>query len=508
MNDEPSLDERIALLTSLLTDPADDADVPALQGYLGGSQLERFERDGTTDELDASITRLIAALAMAPDHPDAMYWYHGLGVAYTHRAARTGEIADHHRGVHWLRRLHDRLSDSDEERDYAAVLLMDAHWDRFQAIRHGGACDAQTALDEADRVVSAMAGLAVRGDPELTAYARLLRGLAHIARFDEHGDREDLDGGIERLAGALDVLTPDSPRHTLAGGWLVDALRRRAELDQDPSTLDLSIATGDRFLSVCGPGDFYWDRLNAFQAIGYEERWYQSAARADLDRAIELWRVALAPDDDVWPAAHCGDLLRQRAELTEDAADLPEAIRLLDVAARAATVDDPDRWLRWLELGQAYQTQWHLAHTPDSLPAAAACVDRALSLRLPGGDARILVHNRRILVAFDALKHENAQPHTTPPRGAFRLRQCLTDAQVDLDHGPSGSPAMRALSARLLGYGELFLVAHEMKDVEQMGEISDVASACCRARHGRWAGRPETAERPAHAANDAAPQIG
>ena len=106
---EMSLDERIALLTSLLTDPPDDADVPALQGYLGGSQLERFERDGTTDELDASITRLVAALATAPGHPDAMYWYHGLGVAYTHRAARSREIADHNRAVHWLNRLHDRL---------------------------------------------------------------------------------------------------------------------------------------------------------------------------------------------------------------------------------------------------------------------------------------------------------------------------------------------------------------------------------------------------------------
>jgi hypothetical protein len=128
--DEPSLDERIALLTSLLTDPADDADVPALNGYLGGSQLEKFERDGTPDDLDASITRLHAVLAVAPGHPDAMYWYHGLGVAYSHRAASSHEIADHSRAVHWLNRLHDRFSDSDEERDYATVLLMDAHWDR------------------------------------------------------------------------------------------------------------------------------------------------------------------------------------------------------------------------------------------------------------------------------------------------------------------------------------------------------------------------------------------
>jgi hypothetical protein len=237
--DEPSLDERIALLTSLLTDPADDADVPALNGYLGGSQLEKFERDGTPDDLDASITRLHAVLAVAPGHPDAMYWYHGLGVAYSHRAASSHEIADHSRAVHWLNRLHDRFSDSDEERDYATVLLMDAHWDRFSAIRYGGACDARTAFEEADRVVSAIGGLAVHGDPELKAYARLLHGLAHLARFDDGGDRQDLERGIERLEGALAVLTPDSPRHALARGWLDDAYRWRAELHPDQSTVDL-----------------------------------------------------------------------------------------------------------------------------------------------------------------------------------------------------------------------------------------------------------------------------
>jgi hypothetical protein len=42
--------------------------------------------------------------------------------------------------------------------------------------------------------VSAIGGLAVHGDPELKAYARLLHGLAHLARFDDGGDRQDLDG--------------------------------------------------------------------------------------------------------------------------------------------------------------------------------------------------------------------------------------------------------------------------------------------------------------------------
>ena len=47
--------------------------------------------------------------------------------------------------------------------------------------------------------------------------------------------RPRLARGINQRA----VLTPDSPRHALARGWLDDAYRWRAELHPDQSTVDL-----------------------------------------------------------------------------------------------------------------------------------------------------------------------------------------------------------------------------------------------------------------------------
>ena len=404
---------------------------------------------------------------MAPDHPERTSWWYGLGLGYAERAVRAGGVADYDRAIDWLSRLHGELLESDPDRDFIAVLLMDAEWDRFYAVRYGGTCDTPTALAEAQRVVTAISGLAVRGDSELEAYARLLRCLAHLARFDEAGDRADLAVGIDGLTSALDTLTPDTPRYALAGSWLIDALRQRADLDEDPASLDVSIATGERVLSGCGPDNTAWLMLNAFEASAYQTRWRHSEDPADLDRAIELWRVVVEAEVDPSAAASCGDLLRQRAELRQDATDIAEAIRLLEAAARSASDVDQDAWLRWLELAQAHHADWQLVQAPESLPAAARCVDRSLAL-VPAGDAdtRLSVHMRRVIVAFDELKYESSEPYVELPPAATRMRRCLSDAQSDLDRLVPDWPDLRAVLSTILAYGEMYLAAHEMTDID------------------------------------------
>jgi len=72
--------------------------------------------------------------------------------------------------------------------------------------------DRATALLEAQQLAFAIDGLTVDdGDASLAAYIQQMRGLAHLALFDESGDRTELAGGIGELAAAFEITTTRHP---------------------------------------------------------------------------------------------------------------------------------------------------------------------------------------------------------------------------------------------------------------------------------------------------------
>lgn len=469
----PSLDERLAILTAQCDVPPPGADIPALTGLLAAAHLELFERDGGVEQLDVAIDGFHKAIELAPDHPDASaFWYFALGVGYLYRSPLSEQRFDYDRAVHWLERNRAAVEVAGRELDEATALLIDAYWDRFYATEYAETSDATVALAQARAVAQAIGAMTV-ADEDLAAYARMVLGLATIACADESRDRTDLVNGIDLIAGALDALPDDATRFLFASSWLVNAYCALADRDDDPGPVDLALLAGERALGTGRVDHPDWTMLTSFQATAYRMRWEQTRRADDLDRSIAHWRTVVERDGPVWAAINCGELMVQRAELLDDASDLPEAIRLLDSAATEADDSDPLAWLLRMELGLAHHLQWKLAQTPGSLSSALVNLDGSLRHPTPNDEARLFVHTQLILVAYDELRHEGSQPHTEPPPAAARLRRRMADAKAELDRATTASPERRALLFTMLAYGDMYATSYEMSefDIDQLRDL-------------------------------------
>ncbi|WP_117212340.1 CHAT domain-containing tetratricopeptide repeat protein [Allorhizocola rhizosphaerae] len=446
MDNEPTLDERIAGLTSLRDDPPDGTDLPGLLGMLGEAHLEAYELRGAPESLDRAIDHLAAAADAAPYHQDMAYWCCALGTGHSSRADRLDSALGYDRAVHWFERLLVLVPEGDPKRDDAALLLMDAYWDQYYEVRCDPAADAATAVADAREVLHAIGSVPVSDDPVSAGYARLLLGLANIACFETGGGRAHLDAAIDLLATALDALSQDSPRYVLAGAWLVDGYRRRGALDDDASSIDLAIATGQWLSGVCAEAGADRLELECTLAQAFQLRWTRDENPADLDQAITHWRRALDVHEAPWPANMCGDLLRQRAELTGKASDLPEAIRLLELATAEAATGAEDLWLDWFLLGQAHHLHWQLEDDPRSLARAADSLDMSLEQRPPDGTITLELHVHRILFLFEL---NQVQPISA------RLRHGTEQATAALDSEHGATFEVRAMLAGMVALAKM-----------------------------------------------------
>lgn len=223
----PDLDEEIALLTRLREDPVDGTDPAEVAGPLGMALLDRFDEDGSVGTLSTAIDSLHEAVVAGAEHPGRPAWCFHLGVAYAERAERCGHLADFDLALWWIGQARAGLPPADPDRDLATVTLAEVSADRYRARREAGTCDETTIRDEIDQLITTLAGL-VATDPEAVAQLGVLRGLAHLDRFDLAGGRDDLDRGIQELARALPALPPEIPGRGFADALLVDAYRLRA----------------------------------------------------------------------------------------------------------------------------------------------------------------------------------------------------------------------------------------------------------------------------------------
>jgi hypothetical protein len=194
---------------------------------------------------------------------------------------------------------------------------------------------------------------------------------------------------------------------------------------------------------------------------------------------VLLATVAETEADSRW-AAHCGDLLRARGELTSDPAEVAEAVGLLERATRTAS-DDPDAWLRWYELGRAHHAQWTLTRLPDSLDSASRSLDRTLDLGVPGGDELLRVHVRRVSVGYAVLEQDSHDTAIEPPASAVRLRSLLREGRDALWRCLDADVGLRSMLALMIGLGEMWEVSHERGrfDADRVGALIGIA-VCAR----------------------------
>ncbi|WP_431975687.1 CHAT domain-containing protein [Micromonospora haikouensis] len=473
--DQPPLDESIDLLLRHQENPPPGADPAGLAGLIGEAFLQRYADEPDDAHLAVAIEQLTRALDGSPHHPDAAGWHYGLGLAHGERARRAaaalagsaerpeGPAVDQDRAVAHLTAAYRDWPPDDPERDVVAVELLDEVWDRFQWHLLGLEPDSPAAHVEVDRMVRAMAEVVVGdADPHRARYARMLGGLARLARYDYAGGRRpDLDEGVAQLTAALAALPPETPRYAVASDELVAGYLELTGLDEDRNCLDLAIAVGDRGIRAARPGQPGWLSLHRSQAFGYAARWHFDRDPADVAAAIHCWRMVRAEDPDPASAVALAELLHSRADLTENPDGLAEAVELLDGALPEAADAGPV----WQQLGEIHLLRWQRGREPGSLAAAGDCLDRALRSGLPA-EAVFAVHRIRLVVAWETTTHEEATDPTSVPAGLGRLRRVVQEATDALHAAADATSTDRATLAVLILYAECTLIGVAFDDVD------------------------------------------
>ncbi|MBM7075760.1 CHAT domain-containing protein [Micromonospora humida] len=500
--DELPLNEWIDVLLQLSMDPPADADPAEIAGLLGEALLEWYDQDGDDNHLFAAVGELTRALDVSPHHTGAAWWHYGLGLAHGELArlaaglegpGRAG-VADHlERSVTQLTMAHRAWPAADPERDNVAVDLLEAAWKRFSWHAPDLEEDSPAAVAEVDRLERAMVGVTVGdADPHRIRYVRMLGGLALLARYDWAGRRRrDLDEGVAQLTAALAGLPPETPRYSFASAELAAGYLELAGLDEDPNSLSLAIAVANRAIRSGRPDQPGWLSLHRGQAFGYAARWDLDHDPADIAAAIECWRTVRADDPDPSSAIALAELLHSRAVRTGEADGLAEAVELLGGALPAA----PDPAAVWCQLGATHLLRWQHGRAPESLAAARACVDRALTADASTEDV-LAAHRIRLLALYEAVSDEDKVEPVATPATFEGLEQSLVEADRVLDEVTQASPADRGKLALVITYAEFARLAITMADPDlpRLRHLLATARVGIEGQPAGFAGAVDTAE--------------
>ncbi|MEV0251636.1 CHAT domain-containing protein [Nocardia sp. NPDC050712] len=280
---------------------------PVVLAHLSHCYRTRYELNGATGDLDASITCAQQALIEAPDHEMVLAFNHNLGLSLLARFERTQDLRDVDRAIEVYTPYIEQSAASAER---AAHLANFSHIYRARHARTNNLADLETAISLAQQALDM-----VGNDDSHAVFVLGALAVGYKARFGFTSDIDDLDRSIELCEQAVAAL---------------------------PAT------------HVLLPGQ--WSNL----AMEYLTRFAFKGALADIDRAVELARAAAARtsraglDHSVY-ANNVGIVLRRRGERLDSLADLREAIEAGEDAVASIPRDHSDR-PRWLtNLGSAYR---------------------------------------------------------------------------------------------------------------------------------------------------------
>lgn len=470
---ELPLDERIVILTNLLGTELPEADRPEVLGELGEAWVEHYADSSDESALTTATGYLHRALDYrAADPVSQLRWRYWLGVSYGELGSRRRSLDDYDTGANLLDALLDSVEPADQQ-DYDLVLVswMELLWERFWTMRY--AVDgARDGIGPAvDKLVADLSSRAPGGpDAGAVHTAAVYLGAARIKRFDLTGRRPDLDAGIAALAEHLPEVPADVTRLPLFRVFLAEAYRTRAEVDDDPVSLDLAIETGRSAIAAIDRDAPTWGMIQLTHALACERRWDRNGDPADLDEAIESWRAEIADDLDDYVAWRGGDLLRQRAERGGGQADIAETIELFTYAAHHIGHDE--HWLPWYRLGEVFQVRATILGDPGSLDDAVDCFERALDLGVPDDDVLCAVHTTRLEAVWDAAR---ADAGGNGPDVAARLPAVTAEADSVYDGLPDGDPHSRALLAGQLAMAHLHLAPTRVVplDTERVSRLAE-----------------------------------
>lgn len=337
---------------SFVGDPRVRAEFPDLYvstcSDMAGMLIQRFERAGTTRDLDEALELALAATALPDPSPDYAAALTNLGVIRRYRAAVDGDGAELDKAIGYLE---------------AAILLPNvsrpivmhnlglALQDRY--VRTGDL----HALEQSVKLHLEALDIVAPGSP-LLPLLHNAHAIGLTLRNTRIGDPDDLDNAVRAYRAALDLTPPGRPHRPMILDGLANALRRRAER---AGSLD-DVTTASELLEEARtllPHDGFRARFVSSN-LGHVMRMMYSRTGESLwlDRAVDMFVHATAdqaPGDLQRPSAQA-DLamaLAMRYERAHDPADEEGARHAFRQAVAADKVGEdvsvlgPARW--WLE---------------------------------------------------------------------------------------------------------------------------------------------------------------
>ena len=449
----------------------------------GLALLERYAEASDGVDLDLAIDALKQALHGEPEHTDAGLWLYHLALAHGQRADVQPDaalaLADYTRAIDLGELIYHELEPEDPDRDLAVLLLADCHWDRSWRRRYGTGMDEADADRDLDDLSAVLSSLAPTGhNPTVARYLDLLRGMAMVERCAyglDPGERGRLDAGIALLVPALSWLT-DAPvgdwfaqsRIAVAYGLLSDAYQQRTILDECVADLDLAVEAAEAAIVRMEPDSAPAPLLYRYLAEAHQMRWIArtevtgdgdsgglpEGARRDLDAAIDAWRVVLGVDIDAWSASNCGDLLRERADLTGDPDDARAAMTLLRAAI--AQPGTGDVWEVRRSLADTGESLARLTGDHKWLIAATADLDAALRDPTVPDDDRLRMWLTRVNQENELAKHERRGVDT-----AAAYRGVVDQAIRNLERSVAVDPDLWAGASTQLGLATIAVAGYD-----------------------------------------------
>lgn len=204
-----------------------------------------------------------------------------------------------------------------------------------------------------------------------------LRGLAGVImpRFDQAGDRTDLDAAIEYLEESLQLNPPGHPDRSDSLEILAVAIFTRYGQDGERANLDTAIIFHEEALRLRPPG--HPDHSSSLNNLGLllKARFDLAEDRVDLETAIAYLEEALQlepPGHSIRSATlgNLADALQARPDLSEDRADLDTAIKYHEEALQLCPPGDPTRASRFRNLANAMSKRFDQTRSTADVDAA------------------------------------------------------------------------------------------------------------------------------------------
>ncbi|MFD0337236.1 CHAT domain-containing protein [Streptomyces sp. NPDC127117] len=300
---------------------------------------------------------------------------------------RTGDVRDVRAAVGLLRSAVREPSGTDEETEALLVLGSSLH------TLYNDHTASVTDLDEAIEAVRR--GAALSGDGAEGSLALAMLGELLCRRFEDFGDRGDLDEAVMVGLRAERGAPTGSSHRPLVLHAMSTVLRVRALHTGDRTDFDSAVDAAAA--CVAGMPDEGRERAVALSGLGstLQARYEHRGSFEDLRAAVDARREAVRMSGDhVALRAMClnglGFALQARFEHTGDGTDLAAAVNACDEAARTVPPGHPlqDRYLANLSLAllSAHQHRGR----PGDLDRAVEAARLAVAATLPGSHRRAM----------------------------------------------------------------------------------------------------------------------